>query len=164
MPTARWRSRGVENGLFCCTGLQYSKCGVWYVCCRKEFQPKAQRSVQKMEKNGKAMIDEERKSERCEELANELTKMVNVCGNDDTAERIIDALLRQHRSLQQRFFDRFVLGFIEKVANIRKSSGTDGRNVEMKNVCDEIFKALEGSNKAFVDADGVKRIYGLPLV
>jgi len=117
-----------------------------------------------MEKNGTAMIDEERKVERCEELANALTKMVNVCGNDDTAERLIDALLRQHRSLQQRFFDRFVLGFIEKVANIRKSSGTDGRNVEMKNVCDEIFKALEGSNKAFVDADGVKRIYGLPLV
>jgi len=110
------------------------------------------------------MIDEERKSERCEELANELTDMVNVCGTDDTAECLIDALLRQHRSLQQRFFDRFVLGFIEKVANIRKSTGTDGRNVEMKNVCDEIFKALEGSNKAFVDADGMKRIYELPFV
>ena len=110
------------------------------------------------------MIDEERKLERCEELANELTDLVNVCDSDDTAECLADALLRQHKSLQQRFFSKFVLCFIEKVANIRKDNGIDFRNVEMKNVCDEIFKALEASGKAVTDADGVKGIRRLPFV
>ena len=97
------------------------------------------------------------------ELAGKLTNWVNTYGESQEIKSLIEGLLCQHRTLQQSFFNQFVLKLIETIANWDENQ-TDARNKEMKKICDIIFNALEDNTKAYIDTDGKKKVYCLPFI
>lgn len=97
------------------------------------------------------------------ELARKLTDMVNGGGAMES-QALIDGILSEHRTLQQALFSQLVLGLIQRVANYKEGEGVDGRNEQMKQVCDTLFDALKANNMAYIDPDGKKKVYGLSFI
>lgn len=98
-----------------------------------------------------------------ESLARKLTDMVNWGGSMEM-QALIDGILSEHRTLQQALFSQLVLGLIQRVANYKDGEGVDGRNEQMKKVCDVLFDALKANNMAYIDPDGKKKVYGLSFI
>jgi len=75
------------------------------------------------------------------ELADKLSSFINGRGNPGR-ERLADAVLRDHRTLQQQTFGFFLL-CIRKWAALAKTNEYDLRNAWTVDVCEKIVAAVE---------------------
>lgn len=77
-----------------------------------------------------------------EEMARELTKFVNRLGNNKEEKEFCDALMREHRTLQQSVFSLFSAAIQEWA----KQENFDARNEFTVNTCKKIVSSVDDMN------------------
>ncbi len=102
-----------------------------------------------------------------EKLADEMTKLVNTLGGSEEADVFVRAMMRQHRTLQQKFFKEIVLAYIEEVCNA-PDSAFDARNEATRTVCEGLARFLleNGYATRERDVDGSRpvRVLEMPFI
>ena len=79
-----------------------------------------------------------------EQIAKELMRSLN-CLSGNSARKFINQILIDHPTLQQKFMSDVVIGFIRTV--VLTDHYVDGRNEEMKRICEKLYEVLKNENK-----------------
>ena len=78
------------------------------------------------------------------DIASELINSVNCLGGPtEYTEEVLHNLVYSHRTLNQAFVGRYVLPFIQKMAENYRSGNYDGRNEFASKVCNVMAEAVE---------------------
>ena len=78
------------------------------------------------------------------DIADSLINSVNCFGGPtDYTEEVLHHLVYAHRTLNQAFVGRYVLPFIQKMAENYRSGNYDGRNEFASKVCNVMADAVE---------------------
>lgn len=77
-----------------------------------------------------------------EELAQEIEAHTNVMGNYQECQKVVNHLLRMHRTLIQQYASNFVLPFIKGMRDMAANGYYDGRNEQACKACAVMWSAL----------------------
>ena len=98
-----------------------------------------------------------------ENVALEIERIINVMGNGETTNALVDKLTRMHRTLVQSFTSQVVIQFIRKMADNYKNGWYDLRDEAACKSCSAMWDALV---KAYdLDEEFIKKYgFNLPLI
>jgi hypothetical protein len=91
------------------------------------------------------------------EIVNNLTSMLNNFGSEEDEQAFVEALMCEHRTLQQKTARLFLQCFVEWHKNAKKNT-YDDRNQKTVEVATSLIPVLEMENVLFKD-----RVY-LPYI
>ena len=108
------------------------------------------------------MLNEEQKT-KIENLARGLEDIINVMGNSEATEGLVNNLLFMHRTLVQSFTSKVIIRYVQRMAENYRNGWYDGRDMAACKACSVMWDALI---KAYdLDEEYIKK-YGfeLPLI
>jgi hypothetical protein len=108
------------------------------------------------------MLNEEQKT-KIENLAHEIEDIINVMGNSETTDGLVDNLLFMHRTLVQSFTSKVIIRYVQRMAQNYKNGWYDDRDMAASKACSVMWDALV--KMCGLDEEYLKKYrFELPLI
>ena len=108
------------------------------------------------------MLTDEQKN-KIENIAREVEDVINVMGNSEATDGLVNNLLFMHRTLIQSFTSKVIIRFVQRMAESYMNGWYDGRDEAACKACATMWNALI---KAYdFDAEHVQKYgFNLPMI
>lgn len=108
------------------------------------------------------MLTDEQKN-KIENIAREVEDVINVMGNSEATDGLVNNLLFMHRTLIQSFTSKVIIRFVQRMAESYRNGWYDGRDEAACKACETMWHSLI---KAYdLDEEFIKKYgFNLPLV
>lgn len=107
------------------------------------------------------MTDEQRK--QVEDTALALERIINVMGNSEMTDGLVDCLQFMHRTLVQSFTSKVIIRYVQKMAENYRNNWYDDRDKAACAVCATMWDAIV--KEYHMDEECVKKYgFNLPLI